>query len=914
MGVEQNEESRYVDYTKATEWEELLWNLGQAVRKLMVTSSSSASASSTSCGGDGEDKKTACSLEYEGTRMVLTLHGLGSVRESFSAPDFREWFAVDTPFFSLLLPETSHGNASTESGRRRIFSALTTALGSLSANPATSAEAQCPWPSFCKATKSDNVLGYAVLQAPLDADRNILHNYYSGVMTQVSPRDPVNFVDGVIAVFANEVAAATGTVLEVSNRLPVGVTITEWHLSLLDDFNSMLAYNTSSGGVRAIGAGGEGGQGPKMHSLVLGTLDDLWASCPMQLKVTGAPLAPEMFVSLQWDEMQHYQVIENEALTNVHPHSVRREKWTVTAAFRPAPDDSSCDLASGARRLLSLYLLGKTCTTPGESLGAMLETQNTNPAAWDSCVDQALVLTEALSDGGKVALLGMVQPATGGEEATDLEVEAIMRLFASALYVAPAGSYDASAYETTPEQMRAWLGQVPPVGGFVSLLATIVAGMRDPSGMARVWSTCLSQLRLQWESGIPVARLYPPIALQDMDAASPSADREDGLALSDCMLWSDVEARLRVRGLSLVLPDCANSLPHQKLQMLGLCIQCKDEAYCVKPSLPGADQPDYEVPALMRRRPPTSDKVDMKDFVLRQEGTAATLSTANLEASKNDVLVSDMRAFKAINPSAPFDAFRHFHTRGMPERLDAGAVALWKRLWEGCEAQPVSEQKRLFNAESEAEQALSYLERLSPAALASEWLVAFLSTAHFMIRHDATFRRLAKYIGTEAEAFEAGCTSAIVALREDDHDGKGKRGEGLASDNAVSQDLLMTVDAACAHIERMQGFLLHMGQLGKFALIYPRLAVELCLRGSAVPECDAELEALRALAETAGGETRENAWYMRSKRELAHPCRRKLELRHPMGAPWQLQHKLVAIRDSGQNMRISMQFYQNITK
>ena len=120
MGVEQNEESRYVDYTKATEWEELSWNLGQAVRKLMANSSSQASASSTIGSGGGEDKKTACSLEYEGTRMVLTLHGLGSVRKSFSAPDFREWFAVDTPFFSMLLPETSHGNASTESGRRRI--------------------------------------------------------------------------------------------------------------------------------------------------------------------------------------------------------------------------------------------------------------------------------------------------------------------------------------------------------------------------------------------------------------------------------------------------------------------------------------------------------------------------------------------------------------------------------------------------------------------------------------------------------------------------------------------------------------------------------------------------------------------------------------------------------------------------
>jgi hypothetical protein len=529
-------------------------------------------------------------------------------------------------------------------------------------------------------------------------------------------------------------------------------------------------------------------------------------------------------------------------------------------------------------------------------------------------VDQALVLSENLSDGGKAALLGMVQPAAGGEEATDLEVEAIMRLFASALYVAPTDSSDASAYETTPEQMREWLGQTPPVGGFVSLLATIVAGMRDPNGMARVWTTCLSQLRLQWERGIPVARLCPPVALQDMDAASPSACREDGLALSDCMLWSDVEARLHARGLSLVLPDCASSLSHQKLQMLGLCIQCKDEAYCVKPSIPGADQLDYEVPALMRRRPPTKDKVDLKDFVLRQEGTAATLSAANLEASKNDVLVSDMRAFKATNPSASLDAFCHFHTRGKPERLDAGAVALWKRLWEGCEAQPVSEQKRLFNAESEAEQALSYLERLSPATLASEWLVAFLSTAHFMIRHDATFRRLAKYISTEAEAFEKACTSAIVALREDDHDSQGEGGEGLASDSAVSQDLLLTVDTACAHIEQMQGFLLHMSQLGKFALIYPRLAVELCLRGSATPECDTELEALRALAETVGGETRENAWYMRSRRELAHPCRRKLELRHPMGTPWQLQHKLVAIRDSGQNMRISIQLYQNITK
>lgn len=103
------------------------------------------------------------------------------------------------------------------------------------------------------------------------------------------------------------------------------------------------------------------------------------------------------------------------------------------------------------------------------------------------------------------------------------------------------------------------------------------------------------------------------------------------------------------------------------------------------------------------------------------------------------LLLSDMRAFKAANPGGCLEDFVRWHSprdwvavegggRALSPRMAAPGNA-WRALWAGAAPAPAAAQRPLFQASTEGERALHFLETLPPAALYAQLLALGASAA-----------------------------------------------------------------------------------------------------------------------------------------------------------------------------------------
>jgi hypothetical protein len=106
------------------------------------------------------------------------------------------------------------------------------------------------------------------------------------------------------------------------------------------------------------------------------------------------------------------------------------------------------------------------------------------------------------------------------------------------------------------------------------------------------------QVRVHWENRVPIPRLYPPVPIMKSPPASASAsveereEREEEAAGGSCEtapqgvwlepLWDDLEEKFKQTLTPFELPDLQQNLPHQKLQMVNMCIICGDVASTVE--------------------------------------------------------------------------------------------------------------------------------------------------------------------------------------------------------------------------------------------------------------------------------------------------------------------------------------------
>ncbi|KAK7385566.1 hypothetical protein VNO78_31290 [Psophocarpus tetragonolobus] len=122
---------------------------------------------------------------------------------------------------------------------------------------------------------------------------------------------------------------------------------------------------------------------------------------------------------------------------------------------------------------------------------------------------------------------------------------------------------------------------------------------------------------------------------------------------------------------------------------------------------------------------------------------------------ENDMLASEMSAFKAANPDAVFEDFirwcspedwieddlgvemskDNWPPRGRLSKRMSENGNLWRYIWNSAPALPVSEQKPIFDPNREGEKVLHYLETLQPHQLLEQMVcTAFRVTADTLIQ------------------------------------------------------------------------------------------------------------------------------------------------------------------------------------
>lgn len=95
-------------------------------------------------------------------------------------------------------------------------------------------------------------------------------------------------------------------------------------------------------------------------------------------------------------------------------------------------------------------------------------------------------------------------------------------------------------------------------------------------------------MRVHWENRVPIPRLYPPVPniKASPDTEGVIDDTFDDVGTRGVWLeplWDDVMAQYKPTETPFELPDLHQNLPHQKLQMINMCIACGDVPTTVDP-------------------------------------------------------------------------------------------------------------------------------------------------------------------------------------------------------------------------------------------------------------------------------------------------------------------------------------------
>eukprot|EP00727_Mastigamoeba_balamuthi_P004310 m51a1_g13877 hypothetical protein (616) ;mRNA; f:642552-645188 len=196
-------------------------------------------------------------------------------------------------------------------------------------------------------------------------------------------------------------------------------------------------------------------------------------------------------------------------------------------------------------------------------------------------------------------------------------------------------------------------------------------------------------------------------------------------------------------------PDFSCCLIHQKLQMLNFCTfynkASKSKAPTPNPiqkpapesskfayvDETGAEGEDgWGMDATPLPLPEPASKEPSSDtrpgfLILGGEMVIPALQVSGVQTE--DMLVSDMMAFKHSNPTAMFEDFIRWYSptdwiKGKLTPRMASPDNAWKVLWEEARPQDVASQQPLFDKEREAARVFDYLENLRPAELLQQYL------------------------------------------------------------------------------------------------------------------------------------------------------------------------------------------------
>lgn len=395
-GVEENVNSRFIDYTKATPWEYLIADLEKGIRTFLSLKNDIDGIQST---------VNEIEIEYLGKRYLLSYESV-ITRSKYAFLDkigLGLWFDIPNYISFNRVKET----LSDVSERRVLLSALISALDS----------SRCQVPVFLTSEPQESVvyskeiLGYEII-SPRVTEHNAgvychhepaIYQYESLILDAVNRKHAFYYLDGLSRLFGAKLWKFSSGTISISEEI---VTVSAWeHYEYvppsdyynreradlwgvsstsspsvytsdsfsqvrLNEVNQQISQSSFSNPVENI-----------IPPVIQSTMEDLLAPFPdgATTFVPGDIPLSRLTIQIYFENLKQSSVVDNDYYTTLLPSKLPFTSWSVEAEFSSnyitipsspldlsTPPQLSPTYSTSLRKLLALYICGKSCK-PGHT-------------------------------------------------------------------------------------------------------------------------------------------------------------------------------------------------------------------------------------------------------------------------------------------------------------------------------------------------------------------------------------------------------------------------------------------------------------------------------------------------------------------------------------------------------------------
>jgi hypothetical protein len=467
-GVEENVNSRFIDYTKATPWEYLVADIEKNIRTWIMSKKENESNNP-----DHMDESHEVEIEYLDKKYLLSyeIHEHRSTHSFVEKVGISLWFDIPRYLVFNRVEET----LSDVSERRVLFSALISALDS----------SRCQIPVFLTSEPQESifyskeVLGYEII-SPRVTEHNAgaycdhepaIYQYESLILDAVNRKHSFYYLDGLSRLFGAKLWKFSSGTISISEETvivsawehyeyipPTDYSTRErvdlWGLSSTptapptlyssdsfsqSEFSRQMSQNSFSTPFEI-----------SLPPVIQSTMEDLLAPFPdgATTFVSGdIPLA-KLTIQTYFENLKQSAVVDNDYYTTLLPSKLPFTSWSAEAEFSSnyitvpsspldlsSPPQLSPTYSTSLRKLLALYICGKSCK-PGHTYRSVsgkdgpVKVLNT---------DKAMQISSVLSLDTRKAVFGLCQSISLPTENTNnsgiLPQDLLMRVFSRSLWI-----------------------------------------------------------------------------------------------------------------------------------------------------------------------------------------------------------------------------------------------------------------------------------------------------------------------------------------------------------------------------------------------------------------------------------------------------------------------------------------------
>lgn len=470
-GVEENVNSRFIDYTKATPWEYLVADIEKQIRTWVGNLKEEEESSKAH-----QSPREEChemEIEYLEKKYLLSfeLHENLFTSSFINQVEISLWF--DIPKYLVLnrMKET----LSDVSERRVLFSALISALDS----------SRCQIPVFLTSEPQESivyskeVLGYEII-SPRVTEHNAgaychhepaIYQYESLILDGVTRKHSFYFLDGLARLFGAKLWKFSSGTISISEET---VIVSAWeHYEYIPptDYNTrervdlwgLSSAPTSPPSLLSSDSFGQSEFSRQISQsnfsspfeislppMIQSTMEDLLAAFPDGATTFVAgdiPLA-KLTIQTYFENLKQSTIVDNDYYTTLLPSKLPFSSWSAQAEFSSnyvsipsspldlsSPPQLSPTYSTSLRKLLALYICGKSCK-PGHTYRSL---SGKDGAVTVLNIEKAMHISSVLSLDTRRAVFGLCKSVSLPTESTNssgiLPQDLLMRVFSRSLWI-----------------------------------------------------------------------------------------------------------------------------------------------------------------------------------------------------------------------------------------------------------------------------------------------------------------------------------------------------------------------------------------------------------------------------------------------------------------------------------------------